>query len=144
MQSTSYKMLGWMNHKLESRLPGEISMTPFTKPVSFICDILTSNSVFHPWISSTINFFFYFACSMVNVLFWKILCLRPYIQYYKIMKNSFTTIKTCLFIYSTFLHSVQFSSVTQSCLNLCDPMDCSRQASLFHHQLLEFGQIHVH
>ena len=25
MQSTSYKILGWMNHKLESRLPGEIS-----------------------------------------------------------------------------------------------------------------------
>ena len=27
MQSTSYEMLGWMNHKLESRLPGEISTT---------------------------------------------------------------------------------------------------------------------
>ena len=27
MQSTSYKMSGWMNHKLESRLPGEISTT---------------------------------------------------------------------------------------------------------------------
>ena len=25
MQSTSHEMLGWMNHKLESRLPGEIS-----------------------------------------------------------------------------------------------------------------------
>ena len=25
MQSTSCKMLGWMKHKLESRLPGEIS-----------------------------------------------------------------------------------------------------------------------
>ena len=25
MQSTSYEMLGWMNHKLESRLPGEIA-----------------------------------------------------------------------------------------------------------------------
>ena len=25
--STSYEMLGWMNHKLESRLPGEISIT---------------------------------------------------------------------------------------------------------------------
>ena len=24
MQSTSWEMLGWMNHKLESRLPGEI------------------------------------------------------------------------------------------------------------------------
>ena len=27
MQITSYKMLGWMNHKLESRLPGEILTT---------------------------------------------------------------------------------------------------------------------
>ena len=27
MQSTSYEMLGWMKHKLESRLPGEMSIT---------------------------------------------------------------------------------------------------------------------
>jgi len=27
MQSTSCEMLGWMKHKLESRLPGEISAT---------------------------------------------------------------------------------------------------------------------
>ena len=27
MQSTSCQMLGWMKHKLESRLPGEISIT---------------------------------------------------------------------------------------------------------------------
>ena len=27
MQNTSYEMLGWMNFKLESRLPGEISVT---------------------------------------------------------------------------------------------------------------------
>ena len=26
MQSTSYKMPGWMNHKLESEFPGEISI----------------------------------------------------------------------------------------------------------------------
>ena len=26
-QSTSCKMLGWMKHKLESRLPGEVSIT---------------------------------------------------------------------------------------------------------------------
>ena len=26
-QSTSYEMLGWMKYKLESRLPGEISIT---------------------------------------------------------------------------------------------------------------------
>ena len=27
MQSTSCEMLGWMKHKLQSRLPGEISIT---------------------------------------------------------------------------------------------------------------------
>ena len=27
MQTTSWEMPGWMNHKLESRLPGEISVT---------------------------------------------------------------------------------------------------------------------
>ena len=27
MQSTSWEMLGWMKHKLESRLPGEITIT---------------------------------------------------------------------------------------------------------------------
>ena len=27
MQSTSYEMLGWMKHKVESRLLGEISIT---------------------------------------------------------------------------------------------------------------------
>ena len=27
MQSTSYEMLSWMKHKLESKLPGELSIT---------------------------------------------------------------------------------------------------------------------
>ena len=27
MQSTSWDMLGWMKHKVESRLPGELSVT---------------------------------------------------------------------------------------------------------------------
>ena len=33
MQSTSYKMPGWMKHKLESRLPGEISLTSDMKMI---------------------------------------------------------------------------------------------------------------
>ena len=40
--------------------------------------------------------------------------------------------------------SVQFSSVTQSCLTLCDPMDCSTPGLPVYHQLLEFTQTHVH
>ena len=37
-----------------------------------------------------------------------------------------------------------FSSVTQSCLILCDPMDCSMPGFPVHHQLLELAQTHVH
>ena len=40
--------------------------------------------------------------------------------------------------------SVQFSSVTQSCPTLCDPMNCSTPGLPVHHQLLEFTQTHVH
>ena len=40
--------------------------------------------------------------------------------------------------------SLQFSSVTQSCPTLCDPMNCSMPGLPVHHQLLEFTQIHVH
>ena len=39
---------------------------------------------------------------------------------------------------------VQFSSVTQSCPTLCDPMDCSTPDLPVHHQLAEFTQTYVH
>ena len=45
----------------------------------------------------------------------------------------------------TFLHVLyQFSSVTQSCPTLCNPMDCSTPGLPVHHQLPEFTQTHVH
>ena len=40
--------------------------------------------------------------------------------------------------------SVQFSSVTQSCSTLCDPIDSSMPGFPVHHQLLELAQTHVH
>ena len=40
--------------------------------------------------------------------------------------------------------SVQFSSVTQSCPTVCNPMDCSTPGLPVHYQLSEFTQIHVH
>ena len=42
------------------------------------------------------------------------------------------------------LLSVQFSSVTQSCPTLCDPMNRSMLGLPVHHQLPEFTQTHVH
>ena len=38
----------------------------------------------------------------------------------------------------------QFSSVTQLCLTLCDPMNCNMPGLPVHHQLPEFTQTHVH
>ena len=76
MQTTSCEMPGWMKHKLESRLPGEISVTSdmqMTPPLS-----------------------------------------------------------------------AQFSLVTQSCLTLCNPMNCSTPGLPVHHQLPEFTQTYIH
>ena len=40
--------------------------------------------------------------------------------------------------------SVQFSSVAQSCLTFCDPMNRSTPGLPVHHQLSEFTQTHAH
>ena len=40
--------------------------------------------------------------------------------------------------------SVQFSSVAQLCLTLCNPMNRSMSGLPVHHQLLKFTQTHVH
>ena len=40
--------------------------------------------------------------------------------------------------------TVQFSSVTQSCPTLYDPMNCSMPGLPVHHQLLESTETHVH
>ena len=40
--------------------------------------------------------------------------------------------------------SVQFSSVSQLCSTLCNPMDCSTPGFPVHHQLPELAETHVH
>ena len=39
---------------------------------------------------------------------------------------------------------IKFSSVAQSCLTLCDPMDRSTPGFPVHHKLPELAQTHVH
>ena len=59
----------------------------------------------------------------------------------------FPSVTTSVWLYSCEkLHYAicQFSSVTQSCLTLCDPMDCRTSGFPVHHQLLEFAQSQVH
>ena len=110
-------MLGWMSYKLESRLPGKISTT--------------SNMHMIPlkgrkWRGTK------------NLLDegegreWK---RQLKTQYVKNKDHG---------IWSHQFSSVQFSSAAQSCLTLCDPMNCSTPGLPVHHQLPEFTQTHVH
>ena len=50
----------------------------------------------------------------------------------------------CIYIYVCMRVPNQFSSVTQSCPTLCNPMDCSTPGLPVLHQLLELTQTHVH
>ena len=51
----------------------------------------------------------------------------------------------CFFMFVIFKYSsVQFSSATQPCPTLCNPMNCDVPGLPVHHQLLEFTQTHVH
>ena len=52
-------------------------------------------------------------------------------------------IRKLWYIY-TMEYSVQFSSVAQLYLTLCNPMNCSMPGLPVHHQLPEFTQTHVH
>ena len=51
-----------------------------------------------------------------------------------------------IWLFTTLCFKLQKSccSVTQSCLTLCDPMDCNTPGLPVHHQLPEFTQTHVH
>ena len=64
----------------------------------------------------------------------------PYTTH-KIKKQNKTKLLSDNFDSVMFTH---FSSVTQSCLTLCDPMNRSTPGLPVHHQLPEFTQIHVH
>ena len=52
--------------------------------------------------------------------------------------------KSWIFSHTLHIFSVQFSSVAQSCLTLCDPMNRSTPGLPVHHHLPEFTQTHVH
>ena len=60
-----------------------------------------------------------------------------------VLFSNCTCIITHIFIINKYA-SVQFSSVTQSCPTLCDPVNPSTPGLPVHHQLPKFTQTHVH
>ena len=121
MQSTSCKMPDWLKHKLESRLPGEISTTSDMQRIP----LLMAESE-----------------EELRGLLMRVkeenekAGLKLNIKKTKIMASSPIT--------SWKISSVQFSSVSQSCPTLCNPMNRSTPGLPVHHHLPEFTQTHVH
>ena len=61
-----------------------------------------------------------------------------------LLNNCFFPHQVLAILSKTIINSlVQFSSVAQSCLTLCDPMNHSTPGLPVHHQLPEFTQTHV-
>ena len=97
----------------------QVSPAIFVEPHSFIHWI-----VLHPW-CKTISF--------------------QYIHKSLLLGSLLYFIGWCLFLckYNAILSS-SVSSVAQSCLTLCSPMDCSTRGLPAHHQLPELAWPHVH
>ena len=114
MQSTSWEMLDWMKHKLESRLPREVSITSDMQMTPLLWQKVKKNK--KPLEESERGK-------------WKSWLKTQH------SKNEDHGIQT---------HSVQFSSVAQLCPTLCDPMNRSAPGLPVHHHLPESTQTHVH
>ena len=73
----------------------------------------------------------------------KYLLIQAY-NFYSDVPLSFLILVICVLFLFPLLVSVQFSSVTQSCPTLRDPMNRSTPGLLVHHQLPKSAQSHVH
>ena len=61
-----------------------------------------------------------------------------------ILKSRDIILLTKVCIVKAMVFPVQLSSVAQSCLTFCDPMNCSTPGFPVHHQIPELAQTHVH
>ena len=72
------------------------------------------------------------------------LCLTPHTHTHKPQNKLNIRSGTIKVLEESIGRTVQFSSVTQSCLTLCDSVYCITPGFPVHHQLLELVQTHVH
>ena len=96
------------------------------------------------WLSA----FFTVQLSHPYMITGKIIALTRWTFVGKVMSLLFNILSSFVITFlprsKRFTHSVQFSSVAQSCPTLCDPMNRSTPGLPVHHQLPEFTQTHVH
>ena len=128
--SASWETLDWMKHKLESRSPGEISITsdmqttpPLWQKVKNTKERLDEMKEESEKVGLKLNIHKTKIMTSGHITSWQIDG--------ETMKHWQT-----LFF--------QFSSVAQSCRTLCDPMNHSMPGLPVHHQLPESTKTHVH
>ena len=88
-----------------------------------------------------------FACLILEYTQINVFMLCTNLMHISHFMNYFANkITCCLYLFYTIkmILSVQFSSVTQSCLTICNPLIYSTPCLPVHHQLPEFTQTHVH
>ena len=85
--------------------------------------------------------FWYITLCIGRVLRWppKFVVSREHILY-----NPSSWVWQDMYLWGKIILKIQFSSVTQSCPTLCDPMNLSTTGLPVHHQLPEFTQTHIH
>ena len=97
----------------------------------------------HPWKCS----FFLYESFLHNLYFFKncnLLNKRCHIFTDRTATSVQFLLSQCGSSFSESVSSVQFSSVTQLCPTLCDPMNRSTTGLPVHHQLPELTQTHIH
>ena len=66
------------------------------------------------------------------------------VQFFRVVSGVILQGSAYSLLLKSILHFQGFSSVAQSCLTICDPMNRSTPGLPVHHQLPEFTQTHVH
>ena len=106
-------------------------------------------------INSLVSAFFVVQLSHLNMAIGQTIVLTRWAFVGKVMSLIFNILSRLVIIFAVIISwlqspsavifsSVQFSSVTQSCPTLCDPMIRNTPGLPVHHQLPEFTQTHVH
>ena len=94
---------------------------------------------------------FYLVCFIFSISYSVLLFQLVYVFSFSVAFFSFDVLSQafikcsrdfCIYINTYISHQIR--SVTQSCLTLCDPMNCSTPGLPVHHQLPEITQTHVH
>ena len=117
----------------------------FLKAFLFLLNLSKFRDVkkFFRWLVLKGQLFYPILCSS-RILFLKV-CITSKTVFLVLCNPKIVT-QSCLILCDPMncISSVQFSSVSQLCPTLCDPMNCSMPGLPVHHQLPEFTQTHVH